>query len=133
MPHKTTTRSLAEFLEGAYLAHNLHMLQMTAQLIHLEYTAAVDIFVREIVQQIIQGTYVQFPGKKSGTLFANTRKIFYISCCGVQHSIRVFATIISNGVVSFMFSRLPLTATTCIPAASTTEASSVNSSTKRCS
>ena len=112
MRHKATGCPFAQLLERAYLTYQLHMLQMTAEFTDLEDTAAVNIFIREIIQQVVQRTYIEFTAKKRCTLFAYTGKKPYASCCDIQHSIMVFATIKSNGVVSLIFSRLPSTETT---------------------
>ena len=93
--NKPATHTLAHLLETAYLPTKLHKRHIARKFRHLEEAATVDIFIREIVQQVVQGKYLKFPVEQGGALLAHPWKVFYISCCGVQHSIMVFAIIIS--------------------------------------
>ena len=126
--HKPARGSLAHLFEAAYLAAELNMGLPAVYFAYFEETAAIDIFIWEIVQEVVQGIYFQFSVEERCTLFAYSGKIFYVSGCCVKHSTIAFASTKSNGVVILIFSRLPSTMCTNSPIASTTEASSVNCS-----
>ena len=126
--HKPARSSFAHLFEAAYLAAELNMGLPAVYFAYFEETAAIDIFIWEIVQEVVQGIYFQFSVEERCTLFAYSGKIFYVSGCCVKHSTIAFASTKSNGVVILIFSRLPSTMCTNSPIASTTEASSVNCS-----
>ncbi len=90
--------------------------------------AAVYIFIRKVLKQVTPGLDAKLFAQNLFLLGPNARKIHHVLVENVQHS--VSAIFKSKGVVILMFSRLPSTISTLQPMASTTEASSVNSSRK---
>lgn len=124
-------RTGGELLETEYPPLYLHVGHVARQLADAVNTAAVNIFVGIIFEHLSPRGDIDILFQYVPASRADTWQEFYVLAEYIVQ-LRAFksdsAILRSNGVVSFMFSRLPSTIVTRWPAASTTEASSVNDS-----
>ena len=124
-------RTGGELLETEYPPLYLHVGHVARQLADAVNAAAVNIFVGIIFEHLSPRGDIDILFQNVPASRADTWQEFYVLVEYIVQ-LRVFksdsAILRSNGVVSFMFSRLPSTIVTRWPAASTTEASSVNDS-----
>ena len=106
-------RSLTELLERQYLAFQLHKRHIGLQLITSIDAAAVDIFVRIVLQQLAPRINAELLLQNLGAPRTHTGQVLDVLVEDV-HSI-ASATFKSKGVVILIFSRLPSTRETCRP------------------
>ena len=94
MGDETFAVSFAGLFVTEYLSAQLDVGHVAVNLMHIVEPATVDIFIREIVQQVMQRADTELLLQHSRPLGAYTRKILDITGCKVEHDFNVLMWLI---------------------------------------
>ena len=88
MGHQTLASALTYLLKTQYLTFELDIGHGTVHLPYLEDAAAVNVFVRKIVKQILQRAYLELTFKEGGSCRAYAGQILDVTQCKIKHQAR---------------------------------------------
>ena len=88
MGHQTLASALAYLLKTEYLTLELDIGHGAVNLLYLEDTAAVNVFVREVVEKILQRVYLELTFKEGGSCRTYAGQVLDVTLIKIKHQAR---------------------------------------------
>ena len=88
MGNQTLASALTYLLKTEYLTLELDIGHGAVNLLYLEDTAAVNVFVREVVEKILQRVYLELTFQEGGSCRAYARQILDVTLIKIKHQAR---------------------------------------------